>query len=462
MNLQEIAKAYQSIYLKEEVVVEEEFGIEDLSQEEVDNLVEEIVDEFLEEGFSLDDIEEAFVDYAQEEELLSEARAARRRSGGKSYDEVKAEIDAKEKAAAERKAARVSKAETQKKKRRDQTGSVGAGSSGTVRSKGGSMGAEGKKGTALPAGKSGSLVDTRIKPVTVKVVDSAKKAVKKRRDETGSVGSGSSGTVRSKGGKMGSEGSKGTSLPAGKKEKGGAIVKRNETIGPKSEVKSGVRKALQYRMSKKDLSRANRRDDISAAPKSKTDKVKDAASSARVAVRSAGKNLKRKAGAALGKLASKLSEEGGELDTFDLVAAYMIDEGFASDFGGATALMAKLSSELVDDICESQLQLLDEATAMAKRGYDETKLRKPAGGGEAADRATALADKPTYGDSAKKAAREKLARTQRGDFRKTASASPGLHGYGHKSDDPEVKAKQAARGAQRGALTPNEKKQLGR
>ena len=363
MNLQEIAKAYQSIYLKEEVV-EEEFGIEDLSQEEVDNLVEEIVDEFLEEGFSLDDIEEAFVDYAQEEELLSEARAARRRSGGKSYDEVKAEIDAKEKAAAERKAARVSKAETQKKKRRDQTGSVGAGSSGTVRSKGGSMGAEGKKGTALPAGKSGSLVDTRIKPVTVKVVDSAKKAVKKRRDETGSVGSGSSGTVRSKGGKMGSEGSKGTSLPAGKKEKGGAIVKRNETIGPKSEVKSGVRKALQYRMSKKDLSRANRRDDISAAPKSKTDKVKDAASSARVAVRSAGKNLKRKAGAALGKLASKLSEEGGELDTFDLVAAYMIDEGFASDFGGATALMAKLSSELVDDICELQLQLLDEATAL--------------------------------------------------------------------------------------------------
>ena len=461
MNLQEIAKAYQSIYLKEEVV-EEEFGIEDLSQEEIDNLVEEIVEEFIEEGFSLDDIEEAFVDYAQEEELLSEARAARRRSGGKSYDEVKAEIDAKEKAAAERKAARVSKVETQKKTRKDQTGSVGSGSSGTVRSKGGSMGAEGKKGTALPAGKSGSLVDTRIKPVTVKVVDSAKKAVKKRRDETGSVGSGSSGTVRSKGGKMGSEGSKGTSLPAGKKEKGGAIVKRNETIGPKSEVKSGVRKALQYRMSKKDLSRANRRDDISAAPKSKTDKVKDAASSARVAVRSAGKNLKRKAGAALGKLASKLSEEGGELDTFDLVAAYMIDEGFASDFGGATALMAKLSSELVDDICESQLQLLDEATAMAKRGYDETKLRKPAGGGEAADRATALADKPTYGDSAKKAAREKLARSQRGDFRKTASASPGLHGYGHKSDDPKVKAKQAARGAQRGALTPNEKKQLGR
>ena len=105
-------------------------------------------------------------------------------------------------------------------------------------------------------------------------------------------------------------------------------------------------------------------------------------------------------------------------------------------------------------------QEVDEATAMAKRGYDETKLRKRAGGGEAADRATALENKPTYGDSRKQSQREKYARAQRGDFRKTASSSPGLHGYAYKSNDPVVKAKQAARGAQRGALTPNEKKQL--
>ena len=103
---------------------------------------------------------------------------------------------------------------------------------------------------------------------------------------------------------------------------------------------------------------------------------------------------------------------------------------------------------------------IDEATAMAKRGYDETKLRKRAGGGESADRATALEKKPTFGDANKAKQRQNYARAQRGDFRKTASSSPGLHGYAHKSDDPKVKAKQAARGAQRGALTPNEKKQL--
>ena len=110
---------------------------------------------------------------------------------------------------------------------------------------------------------------------------------------------------------------------------------------------------------------------------------------------------------------------------------------------------------------------LGEATAMAKRGLDEPTIRqniaKSTGGGASADRATALADKPTYGQrGVNPQARQKLAATQRGDFRKTNSSNPGLKGYAYKSNDPDVKAKQAARGAQRGSatLTPNEKKQL--
>jgi len=109
---------------------------------------------------------------------------------------------------------------------------------------------------------------------------------------------------------------------------------------------------------------------------------------------------------------------------------------------------------------------IGEATAMSKRGLDEPAIRNQIAsktrGGSFADKATALADKETYGDKKKKEGREKFARKQRGDFRDTTSSSPGLRGYGYKSDDPEVKAKQAARGAQRGsaALTPNERKQL--
>ena len=111
-------------------------------------------------------------------------------------------------------------------------------------------------------------------------------------------------------------------------------------------------------------------------------------------------------------------------------------------------------------------QEVDEATAMAKRGYDEAPIRqkiaKSTGGGAAADRASSLENKSTFGDAKKAKQRQDLARKQRGDFRKTTSSNPGLHVGQHKSDDPKVKEKQAARGAQRGALTPAEKKQFNR
>jgi hypothetical protein len=120
--------------------------------------------------------------------------------------------------------------------------------------------------------------------------------------------------------------------------------------------------------------------------------------------------------------------------------------------------MVNMSEEWIDGIVE--------ATAMATRGYDEAPIRqkiaKSTGGGQAADRATTLANRPTYGNEKTAQQRERLARSQRGDFRNTTSSNPGLHGYAYQSNDPKVKAKQAARGAQRGVLTPNEKKQLGR
>ena len=115
---------------------------------------------------------------------------------------------------------------------------------------------------------------------------------------------------------------------------------------------------------------------------------------------------------------------------------------------------------------KKKVKEIDEATAMAKRGYDETEIRnriaKSTGGGKFADKATELENRPTFGNKSKQASREKLARTQRGDFRRTTSSDYGLRLGAHKSADPAVKAKQAARGAQRSALTPKEKKMLNR
>ena len=152
---------------------------------------------------------------------------------------------------------------------------------------------------------------------------------------------------------------------------------------------------------------------------------------------------------------SKLNKE--QTDLFDVILEHLVAEGYADTNEAALAIMANMSEDWREDIVEK--------TAMAKRGHDETAIRnkiaKSTGGGEAADRAGELADRKTFGHGNSQA-RNNLARSQKGDFRNTTSSSPGLHGYWYKSDDSDVKAKQAARGAQRGALTPKEKKQFGR
>ena len=158
----------------------------------------------------------------------------------------------------------------------------------------------------------------------------------------------------------------------------------------------------------------------------------------------------------------ELDKDGdGDKDFADVMIARMIASGMSKE-----EAMAKVKNKEYD-LKDGKKEEVKEATAMAKRGYDEAPIRRKiaakTGGGKSADRATALAGKETYGrKGVDSKAREGLARKQRTDFRKTTSSSPGLHGYGHKSNDPAVKEKQAARGAQRGVLTPNEKKSLNR
>lgn len=337
MDLREVAAAYQSLYDINEEVLEEDINIDDLSQEDVDELVEELVYEFLEEGYSIEDIEESFNESIEneflveevEEEVLSEARPAKKRKGGPSYDEVKAKIDAKEKARAEKKQAKKDKVA------KDKSAAMTVRPSDALattpkKSKGGAL-----------AKKASGAITKAVEKVKVRVHGKDTKSL--------------------------AGGEKTKSLPQG--VKGGAIVKRNETVGSKTtpkqqaaaKAKETVRKGVGYALKKRDMKRGNRRTVIDPSKKTKIDKLKDKASSVRVDVTNAAKGLKRKAGKALGKLASKLSEEGGQLDSFDTVVAYLIDEGIASDFDEATAKMAKLSEATVAKIHASQIKLLDEA-----------------------------------------------------------------------------------------------------
>jgi hypothetical protein len=239
--------------------------------------------------------------------------------------------------------------------------------------------------------------------------------------------------------------------------------KEPESRGPENEAKTKQPKS-------KKPERKSIADRISNAIKSGVERHNKATATAGRLAGETGKTLGKLAkgvGSVAGQVGSgagtvgKVSKKvlfGEEVDLFDYILEHLVTEGYADTNESALVIMANMSEEWRDDIVEK--------TAMSKRGHDETAIRnkiaKSTGGGEAADRATELENRPTFGNKSKQASREKLARTQRGDFRRTTSSDYGLRLGAHKSDDPAVKEKQSARGKQRSALTPKEKKQLNR
>ena len=81
------------------------------------------------------------------------------------------------------------------------------------------------------------------------------------------------------------------------------------------------------------------------------------ASGVKDTVKFAGKVKKAVVGETLLALLDTL-EEGAEIDKFDAVLAYLIDEEIAEDFDGANKAMASLNESLVDKIFEQQKKLI--------------------------------------------------------------------------------------------------------
>ena len=84
------------------------------------------------------------------------------------------------------------------------------------------------------------------------------------------------------------------------------------------------------------------------------------ASGVKDTVKFAGKVKKAVVGETLQALLDTL-EEGAELDIYDTVVAYLIDEQLAQDFDGANKIMATLKHETIDEVYEQQLQVVNEA-----------------------------------------------------------------------------------------------------
>ena len=57
---------------------------------------------------------------------------------------------------------------------------------------------------------------------------------------------------------------------------------------------------------------------------------------------------------------SKLTENGEELDMFDAVVAYLIDEGFAETLEEAQKIMSGLKPELVEEVYQNQLKKISK------------------------------------------------------------------------------------------------------
>ena len=62
----------------------------------------------------------------------------------------------------------------------------------------------------------------------------------------------------------------------------------------------------------------------------------------------------------LDKIASKVRGEGRELDMFDTVTAYLIDEGLVRDFDHAQRVMSTLDNTLIEEVHAEQLEYLKE------------------------------------------------------------------------------------------------------
>ena len=108
-----------------------------------------------------------------------------------------------------------------------------------------------------------------------------------------------------------------------------------------------------------------------------------AASEAKDRLMAKAKEKRKNMGETLQSLLDTL-EEGAELDKYDAVVAYLIDEQLAEDFDHAQKIMGTLKSELVEEIYHDQLwTLFDESREYShnpekyhdSKGYDK-KLEK--------------------------------------------------------------------------------------
>ena len=321
---------------KEEDEEEVDEGLEfvdDLTEEELDALVEEMVNEYIAEGLDLDELDQTF------EEYLEEAKVTYGHdSGGKSDDDMVSQVRKKKAEKDKKRVERVEKVKSSIKK-----------AIKTVKD---------------APGKAVNKVKSKAHEPVAKYLSAPSK------DQEG-AGKGGRGVFLGgrKDGKagagtkpLGMQYLKGkTQTSKGRKELRKVLKFDLAQRAGKAKAKAGLATAkAQVGAYQKARSAAQGvKDTVGKAKQS----AKNFARKATAAPRKAVKAVRNKTASALSSLADKIKTEGIELDAFDTVTAYLIDEGFATTFDEAQKIMTTLDSELIKEVHEHQL---NEAMLLTK------------------------------------------------------------------------------------------------
>jgi hypothetical protein len=371
MNAFNLYEAYAAVYdedLREENEENSLSFIDNLTDKELDIVIEEVVDELLDEGFEFNEVEEIFEevigedleileeielvsDYLYEcglnehgaemvlnnpsyydivEELfknedLTEARSARRRpAGGKSYEEIKAEIDAKEAAKKPKVKAKVAPVKTAQ----PSSTSTQADTQDSIKDK-----------TATSAW----LKKRRQERQAKKEADSAKEGEKTARARAKNIAN-----IR--------------------KEKESAIAAKDREVRSRARNIRNIRvgKAVRKGIAQAQVSAYSKGREVAQSAKDTAGRLTQSAKNKMAVAKRGLKGLIRRgaekvAGAASGVaqrasgVASRMQES---VDLYDVVLEHLLEEGYADTEEAATVIMANMSEEWREEI-------IDEATIMS-------------------------------------------------------------------------------------------------
>ena len=336
MDLRGIAEAYQSVYdgKKTEVVTEAkecckecgsyEHKTKDCPQLE-EQAIEFVADYFLEEGIDEEDLDIIIEDVGLDDfvEFVNEERAARRANvKAKSYAQVKKEVDAGD--AARKKSGKGEYSAAYKKKETDVT----------------------NYGDDKPA-------KAKVKKAVAKTKaakPAPKKVAKKDFDGDG----------KKESPKAEYKGSKDKAIKKAIAKKAPAKKKEGLVSKISSAYKKGVERHKAARAKGK-------------VPEKRVKEFgKGFASGVKDTVKFAGKVKKAVVGETLLALLDTL-EEGADLDIYDTVVAYLIDEQLAEDFDSATKIMGTLQPELIDEVYVQQVKCLVESEKVAQGAMKRAK-----------------------------------------------------------------------------------------